>query len=43
MDGLSARAAGTLWPLPLIGGLLPAVAALAALGLAVALDIIPPG
>ena len=42
MDGLSARAAGTLWPLPLIGGLLPAVAALAALCLSFALDIIPP-
>jgi hypothetical protein len=32
----------TLWPLPLLAGLVPAIAALAALGLSIALDIIPP-
>jgi hypothetical protein len=31
-----------LWPLPLVGGLVPAFAAVAALGLSFALDLIPP-
>ena len=34
--------ASSLWPLPLIGGLLPAIAAVAALWLSFALDLIPP-
>ncbi len=34
--------ATALWPLPLAGGLLPAIAALLALGLSIALDLIPP-
>jgi hypothetical protein len=34
--------ASALWPLPLIGGLLPAIAAVAALWLSIALDLIPP-
>lgn len=34
--------AGHLWPLPLVAGLLPAAAALAALWLSFALDLIPP-
>jgi hypothetical protein len=34
--------ASALWPLPLIGGLLPAVAAVAALLLSFALDLVPP-
>lgn len=33
--------ASALWPLPLIGGLLPAIAAVLALGLSFALDLIP--
>lgn len=33
--------AGALWPLPLFAGLLPAVAALAALGLSIALGLVP--
>lgn len=33
--------AGHLWPLPLVAGLLPAVAALAALWLSISLDLIP--
>jgi len=36
------RPEGALWPLPLIGGLMPAVAALLALGLSFSLDLIPP-
>ncbi len=40
MNGI-ARPASELWPLPLIGGLMPAVAALLALGLSFALDLIP--
>jgi len=45
MEEASARtgsAAGALWPLPLIGGLLPAIAALVALWLSFRLDLIPP-
>ena len=34
--------AGALWPLPLAGGIIPAVAALAALGLSFALDLVAP-
>lgn len=34
--------AGALWPLPLAGGIVPAVAALAALGLSFALDLVAP-
>jgi hypothetical protein len=34
--------ASPLWPLPLIAGLLPAIAAVVALWLSIALDIIPP-
>ena len=41
MNGLPGRAS-SLWPLPLIGGLLPAIAAMAALWLSIALDLIPP-
>ena len=37
-----ASSAAGLWPLPLVGGLVPALAALAALGLSVALELIPP-
>jgi len=37
-----ARPASALWPLPLIGGLMPAVAALLALGLSFALDLVAP-
>ena len=37
-----ARPTSALWPLPLIGGLMPAVAALLALGLSIALDLVPP-
>ena len=37
-----AGSASALWPLPLMGGLLPAVAALAALLLSFALDLVPP-
>lgn len=33
--------AGALWPLPLLGGLLPAVAALLALGLSISLGLMP--
>ena len=40
--GGSAGPAGALWPLPLIGGLTPAIAAVAALWLSFALDLIPP-
>lgn len=45
MDDVSARtrsAAAALWPLPLIGGLLPAIAVLAALWLSFKLDLVPP-
>jgi len=41
MNGLPGPAS-SLWPLPLIGGLLPAIAAVAALWLSIALDLIPP-
>jgi hypothetical protein len=41
MNGLPGRAS-SLWPLPLVGGLLPAIAAIAALCLSIALDFIPP-
>ena len=41
MNGLPGPAS-SLWPLPLIGGLLPAIAAIAALCLSIALDLIPP-
>lgn len=41
MNGI-ARPANALWPLPLIGGLMPAIAVLLALGLSIALDLIPP-
>jgi hypothetical protein len=41
MNGLPGPAS-SLWPLPLIGGLLPAIAAVAALWLSFALDLIPP-
>ncbi len=41
MNGLPGPAS-SLWPLPLIGGLLPAIAAVAALWLAFALDLVPP-
>jgi len=45
MDGMQARhsafPSGTLWPLPLVAGLLPAIAALAALWLSFRLDLIP--
>lgn len=41
MNGLPGPAS-SLWPLPLFGGLLPAIAAVAALCLSFALDLIPP-
>lgn len=45
MDTSSARNAGAanaLWPLPLIGGLMPAIAAVLALWLSFTLELIPP-
>ena len=41
MNGLPGPA-NSLWPLPLVGGLLPAIAAMAALCLSIAFDLIPP-
>ena len=41
MNGLPGPAS-SLWPLPLVGGLLPAIAAVAALCLSIALELIPP-